>query len=157
MKTKLNHMKNLILALTVASLPVMAHAQRSYTNHISVYDQNYKVCRIDGTYTTCDPNTPTIVTSKKVKNNNAKVEARLRKLDQHVYVEPKPEPTTPTTVVKSRKNPRFGASYDDPNAAYQGKESKINDGVQKNLSRNLNYINNGANLPPNDGGNSDKK
>ncbi len=156
---KSEYMKNFILALTVATLPLMAQAQRPQANRISAYDQNYKVCRIDGTYTTCDENTPTIVNTKKAARKNDKIIANLHKLDQHVYVEPKPEPTTQSTVVStySRKNPRFSASYDDPNAAYQGKESKINDGVDKNISRNINYVNNGNNLPPNDGGNTDKK
>ncbi|MBS1777756.1 MAG: hypothetical protein JST70_00430 [Bacteroidetes bacterium] len=146
-------MKNLILALAVATLPVVAHAQKSYSNGESVYDQNYKVCRIDGTYTVCSENTPTIVNTKKAANKNDKTIAQLHKLDRYVYVNPEPRVVNAT----SKKNPRFGASYDDPNAAYQGKESAINDGVDKTISRNINYINNNTNLPPNDGGNSDKK
>lgn len=145
-------MKNLILALAVATLPVVAHAQKSYSNGESAYDQNYKVCRIDGTYTVCSENTPTIVNTKKAAAKNDKTITQLHKLDRYVYVNPEPK-----VVTSSKHNSHFSASYDDPNAAYQGKESAINDGVDKNISRNINYINNNSNLPPNDGGNSDKR
>ena len=43
---------------------------------------------------------------------------------------------------------------DAPDAPYKGEHSKQNDGVKKNIARNINYQNNGQQLPPSDGNNS---
>ncbi|HXS38464.1 MAG TPA: hypothetical protein VN721_17305 [Flavipsychrobacter sp.] len=43
---------------------------------------------------------------------------------------------------------------DAPDAPYKGEHSRQNDGVKKNIARNINYQNNGQQLPPNDGNNS---
>ena len=47
---------------------------------------------------------------------------------------------------------RIRVTYDEPGAAYEGKESMINDGVRKNKQRNINTNNGAYDLPPNDGG-----
>lgn len=56
----------------------------------------------------------------------------------------------------AKRNPRLVASYDVPSDLYNGNEVMINDGVEKNKKRNINYLDfNGAKVP-NDGGQYNK-
>jgi len=57
-----------------------------------------------------------------------------------------------TPVTRTKHN--ISVTDNDDRKAYEGKTSKQNDGVKKNEQRNLNYQNNGANLPPSNGSNS---
>lgn len=52
------------------------------------------------------------------------------------------------------KHHNIAVSQNDDHAAYEGKSSRSNDGVKKNIHRNMNYQNNSANLPPNNGNNA---
>jgi hypothetical protein len=56
----------------------------------------------------------------------------------------------------ARYHSRIRVTYDDMNDPYQGKPSMQNDGVQKNIQRNINYLDAANPLPPNDGGNSSR-
>ncbi|MCB0696402.1 MAG: hypothetical protein KDC07_03500 [Chitinophagaceae bacterium] len=49
-------------------------------------------------------------------------------------------------------NPRLKASYDMPGDVYEGKEVLSNDGVAKNMRRNMHYLNFSVRRVPNDGG-----
>jgi hypothetical protein len=123
----------------------------------SKFDQNFKVCRIDDKYATCDENTPSVVVTKKAKDKNQKTIDGLRRMDSYTYVAPKPAPVPIQLATSVKRNPRFLVSYDDPQAPYLGEESMVNDGVQKNKQRNLNYLDGSVQRPPSDGGNSDRK
>lgn len=135
-------MKQILLALTIiGTMHFSANAQVD-----SKFAQNYKVCMVGDKYKTCAPDDDAIQPSNKEAK---KTEAALRRLDSYVRVRS-------TTTATSKKNPRFSAAYETPEeVAYLGMNSPINDGVTKNKVRNINY-NNGVEVPPNDGGVSDK-
>lgn len=116
----------------------------------SKYDVNYKVCKVGDKYKTCDENTPAFAPAKDEAKAIKQQTKELRKLDEHVYAISSP--------ASAKKNPRFIATYDgdDPQSAYNGKESMINDGVEKNKARNVNYLDMSVNLPPSDGNNASK-
>jgi hypothetical protein len=138
-------MKKILLIAAIAAIAYNnAEAQAK-----SAFDKNYRVCRINDKYRTCDENTELIV-SNKVDKKTEQTVASLRRLDTYVHMGFRPSAT-----LSSRRNPRIHVAYDDPNGAYEGKETMINDGVKKNIHRNLNYIT-GTEVPPNDGGLSDR-
>jgi len=136
-------MKQILLALLIAgALPLGANAQ---TN--SKFAQNYKVCINGDKYAVCNEEEKT---SEKV-GRDVKVtndDRRLRMFDTYVHMG-----YSPATAYSNKNNPRIKVSYEDPNGAYEGKETSINDGVQKNIERNINYLDGSVQLPPNDGGN----
>ncbi len=141
-------MKQILLALTVLGTTyISANAQTE-----SKYAVNSKVCRVDDRYKVCDEDDAAVQITKP--NKNTKTEAQLRRLDSYVRVKP-------TQSVRGQKNAMFTAQYEVPGpskpeeAAYDGQDSPINDGVEKNKARNINY-NTGVEVPPNDGNNSQK-
>lgn len=135
--------KILIAPVLIAIMHFGANAQSSQ------YDQNFKVCRIDDKYHVCSEEDPTVmVTKDKAKDDKRKVEASLRRMDTYVHLG-----YPQRNVVSNKRNPRIVVSYDDPNGAYKGEETMINDGVQANKVRNVNYLDNSVTLPPVDGGN----
>ena len=137
-------MKKILLALAVLGLiNTGANAQKSK------FDKNYKVCMADGKYRTCNPEAPAATTKHVVTTNEPQKVASLRKLDTYVHMGYIPSNTT-----SRMKNPRILVSYDDPQAPYLGQESRVNDGVQKNIDRNINYLDYSTDLPPNDGSGS---
>lgn len=137
-------MKQILFALALVGLAASANAQSN-----SKYAQNYKVCVKGSAYKVCD-------------ESEAKLQATQQGTDV-VLSEPDPSLNLlntstylgyrTTTAYSSRHNPRIVVAYDDPNAAYEGKESRINDGVKKNKVRNINYLDSSVELPTNDGGN----
>lgn len=136
-------MKQILLALTVIGLMhTSANAQTK-----SKYDINYDVCKTNGKYHVCGTNTPQISDGyQKPTDNKTEVVSSLRRMDTYVHM----GYGTPGGS-SFKNNPRFRVSYDDPNGAYEGKETLTNDGVQKNINRNVNYLDNSVNLPPVDG------
>ena len=137
-------MKKILLAFTAFGLMhICASGQTK-----SKYDVNYKICKIHDKYDVCGENTPTVVSEPKPEDNRQEVAASLRKLDTHVRVKSADE----TRIYSVKGNKRFSVLYDDPNGVYEGKETRANDGVQKNIHRNINYLDNSVTLPPNDGG-----
>ena len=46
------------------------------------------------------------------------------------------------------ENPSIKIQYDKPGEAYDGKEVMYNDGISANIDRNINYLNESANIPP---------
>lgn len=141
-------MKKILLALAIlGSVSYSVEAQKK-----SKFDINYKVCLMDGKYRTCNPEAPAAKTKKVVLSNEEQTVASLRKMDTYVHMG-----FRPSSTLSNRQNPRILLSYDDPQAPYLGKESRTNDGVQKNKERNLNYLDNSVDLPPNDGGLSDRR
>jgi hypothetical protein len=139
-------MKQIFLVCTALGLMLTnAKAQKS-----SQYDINYKICKVHDKYDACGEHDPTVISEPKPTDNKAAVAASLRRLDTHVNVKPSSE----NRQISFKGNPRFSVLYDDPNGAYEGKETRINDGVQKNVHRNINYLDNSVDLPPNDGNSS---
>jgi hypothetical protein len=128
-------MKQLLLFLTILGLGL------PYTG----FSQNYRICLIDNKYTICDKKTPIIHYSKKALARDKVVMEKLQKMDTEVFM----GYSEPASVAKTRSNMRV--YVDDPNGAYQGSPTLINDGVRKNMVRNINYGNGGVDLPPNDG------
>ena len=134
-------MKKLLIALSAMTVFAFnAEAQ-------SKFDKNYKICKSDDAYKVCN-------TAEMAKANTevgregspGEASASLRLLDSHTHLG-----YTSTPVTSKMKNPRIRVSIDDPNAPYQGEESMANDGVQKNKTRNINYLDASVILPPVDG------
>ncbi len=137
-------MKQIIFALGIAFLS-QADATAQTTKSANAI--NYNVCMHGNGYKVCDEH------SAKKQKQGAQVvteapDPSLSLLNTQVNMGYRP-----VAVNSNRRNPRFLVSYDDPNGAYEGKETKINDGVQKNKIRNINYLDASVVLPPNDGGN----
>jgi hypothetical protein len=132
-------MKQILLALGIVCL-AQANAGAQSKNAI-----NYNVCMHGNGYAVCD-----------------KHSAQAQKQGGQVVTEaPDPALSLLNTQVNmgyrtasinsSKRNPRLRVSADDPNGAYEGKETRINDGLQKNKIRNINYQDASVVLPPNDG------
>ena len=120
----------------------------------SVNAKNYHICLIDSKYQVC-PKSKTSELGRTAVTINP--EESLRMMDTHVYMGySSPFPGFSGMVPSNRRNPRIRVTIDDPNAPYQGKESMINDGVQKNKVRNVNYLDTSVELPPSDGGTTNR-
>lgn len=136
-------MRTKILMLAVLGFAIIGNANAQET---SKYAKNYKVCRADGKYKICD-------NIKDKKQEPQKAEQKPT-----VVVLPCTEPVVERTYVivgqSTKDNPRFRVSYDQPGDVYKGKEVMSNDGVAKNIERNINYRDyaEGTPNPPNDGG-----
>lgn len=137
-------MKQVLLALLIAGiLPLGANAQNRAK---SQFDKNYPVCIKGNNYAVCDE---VDKVTEKV-GRDVKVTANDRTLhlfDTYVHMGYRP-----TAASSNKNNPRILVNYEDPNGAYEGKETSINDGVEKNKQRNINYLDGSMVLPPNDGG-----
>jgi hypothetical protein len=133
-------MKNIILLIALIAM-IQSNAQAQ-----SAYNRNYKVCIVDNKYKVCHHNKAGVHYTKHALQNNKAVIASLRKKDTYVHAGYRHHQPV---KVKSQSNVRL--AYDDAADAYNGKSSLINDGVQKNKVRNINYQNAAVDLPPNDG------
>ena len=137
-------MKQILLALGIAFL---SQANANAQSKESANAINYPVCMHGNGYQVCDEHS-----AKEQKQGGGVVtsapDPSLNLLNTQVNMGYRA-----TAANSSRRNPRFRVSYDDPNGAYEGKETRINDGVQKNKVRNINYLDATVVLPPNDGGN----
>lgn len=136
------------MALTVAGLfHFSANAQSKSSNA-----KNYKICLINDVYQVCNPKT----SDKQTKDLGRKVEtndptASLRMMDTYTHLG-----YNTTTGTGIARNSRIRVSYDEPDAPYKGKESRVNDGQEKNRQRNINYLDQSVVLPANDGGVSNR-
>lgn len=139
-------MKKILLALVIVGTAVCgANAQKK-----SVFAKNYRICLIDSKYQVCPTSTKSDLGRTSVVSNP---EGALRMMDTSVYLGySSPFPSFSGMVPSNRRNPRIRVTIDDPAAPYQGKESMINDGVELNKERNVNYQNTSVELPPSDGG-----
>lgn len=125
-----------ILSLFLTGWVYKSEAQTKKSDAV----QNFRICFVNGQYVACDADAP--LTSAGT-----------------VQAEPKELPSTPPVHIgkgTARKS-RMQVAFDDPNAPYQGVDSQVNDGVDRNKERNVNYMNNSAPIPPNDGGLSNRK
>lgn len=111
----------------------------------SAFNKNYKVCIVDNKYKVCHHNKAGVHYTHKALQKNKAVIASLRKKDMYVHAGYRPAP------VKQKQGSKIAVAYDDPANAYNGKPSLINDGVNKNKYRNINYQNAAVDLPANDG------
>jgi hypothetical protein len=136
-------MKQILLALAIISL---GYTNADAKGKKSTYAKNYPICLSGSTYKVC-PAPKTSEVGRDVTVNDPTTS--LRMMDTYVHM------GYGRTGFSDRHNPRIRVTIDDPHAPYEGKESMVNDGVQKNKQRNLN-ANTGVELPPNDGGLSDK-
>lgn len=142
---KIDFMKQILFALGLTCFVQLNAGAQTKGNPNAI---NYNVCMHGNGYQVCDEHA-----------------AKTQMQGGHVVTEaPDPSLSLLNTQVNmgyrsavansNRRNPRFRVSFDDPNGAYQGKETKINDGVQKNKQRNINYLDATVQLPPNDGNNT---
>ena len=134
-------MKKVLMALTV--LGTMHFSAEAQTN--SKYNQNYKMCNNAHGYYVCGEEAPKVAGTKVTKEGP---DASLRMMDTYVHLG-----YSRSEGQSNKRNPRIRVSYDDPTAPYKGQESMINDGVKKNINRNINYLDNSVQLPAVDGGN----
>jgi len=131
-------MKNILLALAICGCTyTSANAQNSGD---SKFAKNYPVCLTGDKYHVCN--------DRSAMNTNVGRTTETNKVFgmQSTYVH---------MGYGTNNNPRYRGNirvtYDEPGAAYEGKETMINDGVRKNMKRNLNTNNGAYDLPPNDG------
>ncbi|RYY26977.1 MAG: hypothetical protein EOO04_10020 [Chitinophagaceae bacterium] len=132
-------MKNLLLALAVTGASFSAAEAQSSAN--SKYAKNYPVCLVGNSYQLCQSGL-----SQDIGRTTEEV-AYISMENTYVHL------GASTNQGNARfRSSRIRVTYDDPGAAYEGKESMINDGIKKNKIRNINTNNGGYDLPPNDGG-----
>lgn len=149
-------MKHSILMLAVFGMTYFSANAQNGEAKKSEYDINYKVCRINGKYTTCSDNTPTVVNTpsyeRKMQSQQEKVNAKtldgLRRYDSYTRV----LPLQPVVVTAPKAIAKIDQRFEGTSAAYHGNPTPENDGIAKNKERNINYLNSSVNLPPNDGG-----
>jgi hypothetical protein len=137
-------MKKILLALAVIGFGTFTAEAQSKK---SIYDKNYPVCMVDGKYQVCPVSNKAETAGRTAEITGP--DASFRMLDTSVYLGYSRPGSSATG------NPRIRVTIDDPQAPYEGKESMTNDGVQKNKRRNLHH-NTGVELPPNDGGLSER-
>lgn len=143
-------MKKILLVMALISFGYI-HAEAQSKK--STYAKNYPICLSGNKYKVCPAANSKAGRSVKVNNPSAS----LRMMDTTVHMGySTARPFSSMSVLSNRRNPRIRVTIDDPQAPYEGKESMINDGVQKNKQRNINYLDNSVELPPNDGGVSDR-
>jgi hypothetical protein len=136
-------MKQILFALALVGLAASANAQSN-----SKYAQNYKVCAKGNGYKVCGDHEAAVQTQQQGRDVTiAEPDPSLSLLNTNTYLGYRS-----ATASSNRRNPRILVAYDDPNGAYEGKETRINDGVKKNRMRNTNYLNTSVELPANDGG-----
>jgi len=149
-------MKHSILMLAVFGMTYFSANAQNGEAKKSEYDINYKVCRINGKYTTCSDNTPTIVKTpayirkmeSQQERSNAKTLDGLRRYDSYTRV----LPLQPVVVTAPKPITKINERFEGTSAAYHGNPTPENDGQKKNKERNINYLNSSVDLPPSDGG-----
>ena len=132
-------MKNLLLTLafiTTASVSINAQSADSK------FAKNYPVCRMDDQYHICDAD----AAINESEFGRIETTESLRMFNVYVHMGESTQ----------RGNVRFRSAikviYDEPGAVYDGKETLTNDGVMKNIRRNINYLDTANPIPSNDGG-----
>lgn len=136
-------MKQILFALALIGLAANANAQSN-----SRYAQNYKMCVKGNSYQVCGDQQAAVQAQQQGRDITVgEPDPSLSLLNTNTYLGYRT-----ASASSNRRNPRIVVAYDDPNAAYEGKESRINDGVKKNKLRNINYLDSSVELPPNDGG-----
>ncbi len=126
-----------LLTLFVTGFTYTSEAQ----NKKSDADQNFRICFVNGQYIACDADAP------------------LTSAGTMYEAQPQEIPAPPPVYIgkgTARKS-RMQVSFDDPNAPYQGVNSQVNDGVEKNKDRNVNYLDTSTPIPPSDGGLSNRR
>ena len=135
-------MKKILMA--VAALGFVAFGANAQTG--SKYNKNFNVCMTNNSYQICEtPKTEEQGRTVEVEDPSPE----LRMMDTYVHFGYAAEEGV-------RPGSRIRVTYDDPNAPYQGEESQANDGVEENIQRNINYLDQSVVLPANDGGNSNR-
>lgn len=134
-------MKNLLIALAVCGLTYTSADAQSSAH--SKFAKNYPVCLIGNTYTVC--NTP--VTTNIGRTTETSSTFGMQSSYVHMGY---------GNSGNARFRGRIRVTYDEPGAPYHGTENMTNDGVKKNERRNINTNNPAYDLPPNDGGLSDR-
>lgn len=141
-------MKTLIVALAATVIAFSAEAQTGKSAN-SKFAQNYSVCQVGGTYTVCDRDAAMTSTAGRTETTTMSSRNSMAMSETLVYMGERNNTSA---------RGRIRVSYpDDPNGAYEGKETRINDGVEENKQRNLNQYNDAVVLPANDGGLSDRR
>ncbi len=137
-------MKKILFALAICSFAINADAQKNKGN----FNQNFNVCYVGGRYQICEPGqamssgygAPTSATTATGGNDAYVNMASETSMNRH-----------------SRKKSNMRVMIDDPNGAYEGKETLTNDGVFNTIQRNTNYLDAGVTLPSSDGGVSNRR
>lgn len=130
-------MKTIFLFAIVGLVSQDADAQ----SRKSRYDINFRICQDNGVYKPCSEVKKTHLSSGQ--NDQLNQQQRIPDTDNRVDMT-----HNHTHYLRSRIRVTYS---DNANAPYKGEESMQNDGVQKTVNRNLNYLDGAAQLPPNDG------
>jgi hypothetical protein len=134
-------MKKIFLVFAVLALAgTSASAQNSAH---SKFAKNYRVCLIGNTYQVCDANAPKATDLGRTTETGESF--GMSSTEVHMGYSS-----------NARYRSRIRVTYDNMNNPYEGKPSMANDGVQKNIQRNINYLDAANPLPPNDGGNTSR-
>lgn len=131
-------MKNLLLALALTGLTYTSAEAQSSAN--SKFAKNYRICPTSSGYKVCDPATP----AGAGVGRSGETTTAFGMQSTYVHMG--------YSTGNARYRGRIRVTYDEPGAPYKGKESMVNDGVQKNKIRNINTNNGAYDLPANDGG-----
>lgn len=126
-----------LLSLFLTGLAYKSEAQNKKSNA----DQNFRICFVNGQYVACDADAP------------------LTSAGTVYESQPEETPATPQVHIGkgSARKSRIQVAFDDPNAPYLGVNSQVNDGVDRNKERNINYMDSSAPIPPSDGGLSNRR
>ena len=124
--------------LAIAGCTATTAVAQSSAN--SKFAKNYPVCLVGGQYQICNSGM-----SSEIGRTTEVSSEGIRMETTYVHL------GSSSGNARYRGN-RIRVSYDEPDAPYEGKESMVNDGVQKNKHRNINTNNGAYDLPPNDGG-----
>lgn len=125
----------ILMALVFTGLSYSADAQKRKSDA----DQNFRICFVGGQYVSCDASAPLTAAGA-------------------IYEAPEvPAAPAVRNIKGTARKSRMAVAYDDPSAPYQGVNSQVNDGVDKNKERNINYQDNSQPLPPSDGGLSNRR
>jgi hypothetical protein len=146
---KLQTMKKMIFALGLIGLiGAGANAQTIGNSANSKVAKNYPVCQTSTGYRVCNDAAATMPATTPAKGANL-----TGITSSSVHMGSGMSMETPRSYGGNRRKvSHIFVTYDDPQAPYKGKESMVNDGVQKNIVRNINYYDQSVILPPVDGG-----
>lgn len=134
--------KTIIVLMAIGCTYLSANAQSSVN---SKYAKNYRICLAEDKYVVCD------------QHENTTQQGRITDTEevfgmQNAYVH-----LGYASPGNARYRGKIRVSYDDKmNDPYKGESSMANDGVKKNIQRNVNYLDTANPIPSNDGGLSNR-
>jgi hypothetical protein len=135
-------MKQLLLILAILGI---SHSNINAQNSSNA--KNYRVCRVDGVYHTCNDSDPLVVTTKPVVDKTNAAQASMRKYDTYTKVE-----SLPISVMSNKKNKNIVISCNESDEINNGCSLQANVVLDATEARNANNLKtSNAALPLNDG------